>query len=590
MRRSHRTVAISTLIGLWAILLLIGCAPSDRDTNTSSTPTQTVADEPRELTGEQLHLLTATLKVRLTEEADKAETRLPSELISFYEANHYQPAWVRGDGLTPSGQRLLTAMLQAEQDGLDPNAYNPATLNEAYERAYGQRAFETEVLASLDLKLSAAFMNYVDDLVRGHVNPLQSDAEVYLKPAPVAADSVLQDILSTPTWQGFADQLRPKHSQYDKLLNALHTYRNLKADGGWEPLPELPDGETVEPGHYDDRIPLLRERLAITGDLTNRVSTDTSTVLSGDVLAGLVRFQERHGLAVDSVLGPNTIATLNVPVEERVRQIELNLERWRWLPTDLGDRYVLVNLPEFTLHAYEDAEEVLTMPVVIGAEWGGRQTPVFSDEMTHVVFRPYWNVPQSITHGEILPQARKDPSYLSRKGYELVNLQTGEVRSSSDVPLDQIGSTYRVRQVSGPSNALGLVKFMFPNQHAIYLHDSPAKHLYDNRERAYSHGCIRLADPPAFASFVLGREGWDAERIQQAIATPERNRVNLEQHIPVYIMYLTSFVGEDGTIFFREDLYDYDADLNALFEEARSAHASASTAITSLMSWINPEA
>jgi murein L,D-transpeptidase YcbB/YkuD len=257
-------------------------------------------------------------------------------------------------------------------------------------------------------------------------------------------------------------------------------------------------------------------------------------------MAGAVaRFQLRHAIVVDSILGGQTVASLNVPLEHRLRQIAANLERYRWLPRELGSRYILVNVPTFELYAYESSRPAFTMKVIVGAEYEGRATPVFSDSMSYVVFRPYWNVPDGIAENEIWPKAESDPSYLSRNGYEVVT-ENGKPR---------------VRQVPGKGNALGLVKFMFPNDFNIYLHDTPQGELFERDIRAFSHGCIRVERPEELAQWVLG---WPADSVRARVNGEGRDqRVDIPQKIPVYIVYLTAFI-QDGELHFGNDLYNRD--------------------------------
>ena len=255
--------------------------------------------------------------------------------------------------------------------------------------------------------------------------------------------------------------------------------------------------------------------------------------------------------------GETTIAALNVPAEQRLQQIEMSLERWRWLPQETGDRYVLVNIPAFTLTAYDGGEPALEMPVVVGATYSGRETPVLSDSLKQVVFRPYWNVPEGIALEEILPKAHANPGYLAQNDYEIVG-PDGEVTASADL---ENFEGYRIRQKPGSGNALGYVKYPLMNPYAIYLHDTPSDHLFSRTERAFSHGCIRLGDPAAFGAFVLESDGWSLEEVNAAMDQEEQQVVELSEPIPVYVQYLTAYMDDAGVIHFRDDLYDFDAAL-----------------------------
>lgn len=474
------------------------------------------------------------------------------------------PAWLDGTALRPHAETLLGDLCRTQRDGLAAAAYRPNVLRSALDHL--DEAPLPDAAARVDLQFTWTFMQYSHDLLKGRVDPQTLGSEVYLDVPPVALDSVLAQLLSGPPPASFREALTPGHPHYARLQDALRRYRALADRGGW---PLVEEGALLEPGVRDGRLPALRRRLALTGDL-DEAHAARDSLFDETVQAAVAHFQARHGLAVDSVVGPSTRAALNVPVEARIRQIERNMERWRWLPHDLGERYVVVNIPAFRVYGYENGRPALSMRVVLGAEYGGRQTPVFSDRMDHVIFRPYWHVPYNITHNEILPQARKDDTYLSDNGYEAVDSR-GNVVSGRNVDLDEVASgRYRIRQRPGRSNALGLVKFMFPNAHSIYLHDTPADYLFERRERDFSHGCIRLEDPVRFAEYVLGPQGWTPDRIRAALAAENRERVDLEEPIPVYLMYLTVFVSDEGRVSFRKDLYGYDEALeDALADHAR---------------------
>jgi murein L,D-transpeptidase YcbB/YkuD len=347
-------------------------------------------------------------------------------------------------------------------------------------------------------------------------------------------------------------------------VEALERYREIEKKGGWG---------TVEGGGAGAAVGALRQRLAVTGELK---TARGKPVYDDEVAEAVAKFQERHGIPVDSAVGPTTLAALNVPVETRIRQIELNLERYRWLPAEFGKRYILVNIPDYHLYAYDGGKETLTMRVIVGDEYGNA-TPVFADSMTHVVFRPQWDIPRRILVDEVIPKVQEDIYYLAKHSYEVVDTATNRVTDPALIDWDDLDSTnihFRVRQKSGDDNALGNVKFMFPNQYSIYLHDTPADHLFRQNKRTLSHGCVRVEEPVKLAGYVLGgQDGWDEEKIGEAMAVrrtgePAHGRtveatagplnVDLEHPIPVYLVYLTAFV-RDGQLHFRDDPYQRDS-------------------------------
>lgn len=509
----------------------------------------------------------AILKQRLgrsTPDYVRARENLWEAAQRFYEQRGYNLAWVEGNDLTRSAEAFIEGLCRAGDEGLDPAAYRSPRLQRAVEAVLDVRRPGPSARVELDLLLTNTFMQYSHDMINGRLDPAATKAEVYMQPKPVALDSVLALALQETSFKRLSEDLRPRYQQYTQLREALDRYRQIQADGGW---PTLDEGASLEPGKPSPQVPRLRERLAASGDFDGYDPDDTSRVFDEGLAGALAAFQQRHGLEVDSLVGPSTLASLNVSVEERIGQIVLNLERWRWLPSELGTRHILVNIPDFTLTAFDDNAEVLTMPVVVGAEFEGRKTPVFSDVMEYIVFQPYWNVPPSIATDEILPKAYEDPTYLERNGYELVDSYAPDasVVEVEEETLDGVAEgKYRIRQLPGRSNALGHVKFMFPNEHNIYLHDTPADHLFSETERDYSHGCIRVERPDDLASYVLAKneKKWSQGDIEEAMQG-EREVIVLDQQIPVYIMYLSAFVDDGGTVHFRDDIYGYDADLAA---------------------------
>ena len=341
----------------------------------------------------------------------------------------------------------------------------------------------------------------------------------------------------------------------ERLEGALSRYQQIEGAGGWG---AIPDGDLVEPGDTAAaQVQALRDRLAATDELRG---ADAQGDVYDPALAGaLAQFQANHGLAVDSLLGGNTRQALNVPVSERVGQIEATLARWDELP-DFPDgpdaRYVIVNVPEYRVRAFEGDREALQMEVVVGAAYDDRETPLFHDTMERVVFRPYWNVPPSIATEELVPQGT---AALEEKGFQIVPSYSAgaEVYDMTARNLQRVANgSLRIRQEAGPDNALGLVKYLFPNQYAVYLHDTPADQLFEEADRAFSHGCIRLERPAEFGAWVLGPMGWDEPRVQGAMDGGDRQVVELDEEIPVFIVYLPVWADQEGVVHFSQDVYD----------------------------------
>jgi murein L,D-transpeptidase YcbB/YkuD len=388
----------------------------------------------------------------------------------------------------------------------------------------------------------------------GDSSPSSSTADANVTPAVQARQT--QTVPSTPqeTTQA-ATSAQTMDSALDRLQQARERYRRIADAGGW---PSIPAGDLVRPGDTAQaQVQALRDRLAATDELAG--AAPTGAQFDTRLASALAAFQHRHGLVVDSLLGGNTRTALNVPASRRVAQIDQTIERWDALPefpTGPGERYVMVNVPEFRVRGFEGGEEAIQMEVVVGETYDGRATPLFHDTMEHVIFRPYWNVPPSIAREELVPDG---PRSLSDRGFEIVSHYAVDatVYDMTAANLDRVASgNLRLRQTAGSDNALGLVKFMFPNQYAVYLHDTPADHLFDEADRAFSHGCIRLERPADFGAWVLGPQGWDEARVRQAMNEGGRERVELEQNIPVYIVYLTVYADENGDVYFLEDIYD----------------------------------
>lgn len=493
----------------------------------------------------------------------------------LYASRDAEPIWVRPEAPTEAMRTLLDRLCAAEREGLRPRDYPldaiAATLHRAYAEPPDDDSLRSEHLATLDRLLTTAFAAYTDDLMRGRVSPEAVGNWYVDRPTPDVT-TVLQRALAEgvrPTLDSLAD----RNSSYVALRAALARYRTIVAQGGW---PQVPDGPTLSVGDRGERVALLRRRLEASGDLTTDAPGD-STAYTDAVAEAVQRFQRRHGLAPDGVVGTDVLDALNVSAEARLEQIILNLERHRWLPKQLGNTFLFVNLTDFRLAAYEDGALAFDMPVVIGDQ--GWQTPAFADTMSHVVFGPYWNVPAEIAIEELLPQIREDSTFLARSTYEVVSAGGTPVDTSRLSKAALADYEVRIRQEPGPGNALGDVKFMFPNNHNIYLHDTPEAHLFARDQRALSHGCIRVADPVRLADYVLSDDEWPRDSIRTAMNEAENREVPVDRPIPVFIAYLTAWAEADGTVHFREDLYDYDPALHQALGTSDDAETNACSTI-----------
>jgi murein L,D-transpeptidase YcbB/YkuD len=386
--------------------------------------------------------------------------------------------------------------------------------------------------------------NGIADL--SHADPSWKLRDETTDPAPLLEDALAKNRVAKSL-----EELTPRHPQYTGLRDTLAKYREIAQHGGWS---ALPGDLKLKPGQSHAGVPALARRLAVTGDYTGTVN-EQDTTYGPDLQEAVKRFQRRHGLEPDGAVGRGVIAQMNVPVETRIRQIALNLERWRWLPRDLGERHILVNVPEYRLEVWDGGKVPLSMRVVVGKK--DTPTPIFADDMTYVVFSPYWNVPADIVKNETVPSALRDSAFLERTNMEVLD-KSGKPVEPSAIDMDQIDQ-YRFRQRPGSSNSLGLVKFMFPNQFNVYLHDTPADSLFARATRSFSHGCVRVEQPEKLAEYVLGDQSeWTPERIAEAMHAGTERTVKLSRALPVYLGYWTARVSADGVLQLRDDLYGID--------------------------------
>ncbi len=480
-------------------------------------------------------------------------TRMRALYHTFGDA----PLWLEPDGLKDRAGALLRAIERAPEDGLSVEAYPVDSIRRIVEGSTTGQAPSAQALANADVMLTSAYVAYAADMLRGQVDPRSVSQAWHIGGEGQELDSALVHGIESPSMDAALTAMAPQDRDYQLLKEGYARYQRIAAAGGWATVsggPALRRGAASTPARLD----ALRDRLRAEGYLADSgatSATDGSTAAPPQstvappaatdgrydaALAGAVaRFQQRHGFAPDSVLREATVRALNVPAAYRAKQMAANLERHRWLPRALGTRYLYVNVPSFRLDAYDGGQQVLTMRVVVGDEFVDKATPAFSDSLETVVFRPYWNITDDIAAKETWPKIRADPDYMSR----------------NDMETFEEGGTTRLRQRPGGSNSLGLVKFLFPNSHNIYLHDTPDKSLFVKADRAASHGCIRLQHPDQLAQLVLG---WSADSVEHLMHRgPDDHAVRLPAKIPVYIVYFTAY-GRDGQLHFADDLYGRD--------------------------------
>ena len=470
-------------------------------------------------------------------------------LARVYERRNFEPAW---SGLEK--MNALAELIEATAlDGLSPADYHLGEIRRVQSMIANGRVLDAAARAALDIGLTDSLIRLGYHQRFGKVNPYDLDpdwnfAREFRNRDPAL---VIQEAIDADSLAGYVENLFPREELYRQLQAYLAKYRDLAASGGW---PVVPDGPTLRPGDRDERLPVLERRLAATGDLAPGVLVDTS-VYGGALESGVRAFQERHGLDVDGIVGPGTLRAMNVTVEERIEQIRVNLERARWVLDNLGDDFVIVNIAGFRVYLYRDNEEIWSTRAVVGRTY--RKTPVFRSTMRYLVFNPDWTVPYSIATKDILPKVQQDPGYLAAGDF-IVKDRNGDVVETADIDWSALGGRnfpYTLVQQPGTNNALGEVKFMFPNEHAVYLHDTPGKGLFDRAARTFSSGCVRVEHPFRFAELLLEANSMDAASIEELRQSRQMKSVFLKEPIDVLLLYWTAEVGSDGRIHFYEDVY-----------------------------------
>lgn len=499
------------------------------------------------------------------------------DLENLYKISQYQPLWLGHEHSEKNIADALTLLEKASEHGLNPANYDAETLKQKFPSALklGPEAYEATAL--YDTALSLSLLRFLHDLHYGRINPQGINFNLKLREKKLADLPVLiKDSLVQDTISKLPSLVEPKLKQYQKLKQALATYRRLAAES--QPY-QLTLTKTVHPGDKLPKMEDLRRFLITVGDMPEDDASDhhgaeKSSLYKDAIVEGVKKFQYRHGLGAYGVIGKETAAALNVPLEQRVTQIELAMERLRWLPELPAGPSIIVNIPAFQLWAFNSLGEVdadiLNMKVVVGKALKN-QTPVLMEEMRFIDFMPYWNIPYSILKTEVLPKLMKNPNYLAKEHIELVPSFGNEIKAvpfTGDSIVQLKRGTLKARQRPGGKNALGKVKFIFPNQNDVYLHDTPANALFGKSRRDFSHGCVRVENPQQLAEFVLkDQEGWNKEAIQAAMQTPKTQHIVLKKPIPVLFFYTTSFFDQNDNLVFYQDIYDQDSILQSALEK-----------------------
>ncbi len=487
---------------------------------------------------------------------------LDAAMVRFYQVRAFKPAWVDRYGLRPEGAMALASVYQAADQGLRYADYRNPWLENILDGTVSRpvalgAAFEGQQI-QLDLVVTETLLRYVWHVIAGRTDPgIPNFGLPVDKPTISRLAIELAESLDRGSLPDHLAGLGPRHAGYRALQPSLVRYRKIQRKGGW---PTIDEGPGLKSGDCGARVDQLKARLAVSGDDT-RQGNGLAPCFDADLTSAVTRFQRRHGLVPDGVVGERTLEALNVSVRERVRQIQLSMERWRGMPASLGSRYLMVNIPAFQMEVVEDGRVASTMRTVVGRR--NRPTPLLASRITYLEINPYWHVPHKIARVDLLPKIKANPDFLVREDFRVFDGWAPNARELSPASIDWAAVSagnfrYRLRQEPSGRNALGRVKFMFPNETSVYLHDTPAKGHFEKTIRSYSSGCVRVEDPLALVSVLLRPQGWDRERLAQAVASNQRQVVVLDEPMPVYLVYLTAWVDAEGQNHFREDIYGHD--------------------------------
>ncbi len=492
-------------------------------------------------------------------------------LATIYHETGASPLWVTDRGPVKKAFILVDYLRSAYREGIDPEEYEISKIEKLL------HSMQVEDLAQLDTLLTYNLVKYVHDMSFGQIKYRELDPDLFSEAGdenfnPAAA---VKAALAAPDFSAYLEALPPRHKYYTGLRNALAYFQEVGRQEQWEPIPP---GSLIRPGQQDERLEAVQRRIALTSRTEPR--DQPVEMYDDDLVAEVKSFQATHGLKPDGIIGPQTLSWLNKSPDDLADIIRVNMARWRWQDHELGDTHIIVNIAGFYLSAIRAGQVALEMPVIVGKLQ--HKTPVFSDKIRYLDFNPFWNVPPTIARNEELPELRKDPAHLVNRHIRVFSSWQSDAIELDSMAIDwkavsrkQMGQ-YKLRQDPGPWNALGRVKFVFPNTHSVYLHDTPTQNLFNQHRRTFSHGCIRVSEPLKLAFFCLEDQGgkWSEADMKKVMEDGERMVVSLKGGLPIHITYQTAYPDESGTIRFSEDIYNRDTKLKKALEETNPARKS----------------
>ena len=501
---------------------------------------------------------TKALEQRLSETALFAFTKLEvADLQRFYTARNYQPVWITAKPDSSPLETALAFIASSETEGLDSRDYQLQPLQQLQQHA-GQ---SLPAAIELEIRTTHALLILARDLSRGRLLAAAADPNWHIPQPAFDAITFLHEAIKTDRLQQALNDLSPQKPSYQLLKQTLARYQKLISNhAGWIHIPNI---SAIRPGATHAAIPLIRKRIlqayAVDGIAEYNIVPNENQHYDNELVTAIQAFQTQHGLNTDGIIGKNTIQALNIPLAWKIRQLRINMERLRWLPRDLGERYLLVNTAGFRLTAAEQGRHILNMRIIVGRDY--RSTPSFNGALSHMILNPFWNVPVSIARKDLLPKQQKDPAYFTTAN---IRVYSNHNRNAGAIDPDTIdwhaikkGFPYVLRQDPGVGNALGRIKFMFPNPFNIYLHDTPSKSLFQKDVRTFSSGCIRLEKPLELAAFALGEQSVSEDFIAE-MDSGKTVTVHLPKPLPIYLVYITAWVDEQDKVHFSPDIYDRD--------------------------------